>query len=76
MVLHIGMGKANDCRMILEAVCEMNMDIQALTGIAGFLEALLRMKFTYDPADTDEEQPNRAFARKSIVTQSPDQTHT
>ena len=39
MVLHIGMGKASACRMILEVVCEMNMDIQALKGIDGILKS-------------------------------------
>ena len=44
MVLHIGMGKASECRMILEVACELNMAIQALNGIDGILKALFRMK--------------------------------
>ena len=37
MALHIGMGKASACRMILEVVCEMSMCIQAPNGIVGML---------------------------------------
>ena len=39
MVLHMGVGKASACHMILEAVCEMNVGIQALQGIACILKA-------------------------------------
>ena len=40
MALHIGMGNASDCRVILEIVREMNVDMQALKGIVGILKAL------------------------------------
>jgi hypothetical protein len=69
MVWHIGMGKASACRMILEVVCEMNVVMQVLKGIVGILKALFRLKCTYDPADIEEEQLNRAFAGPFIVTQ-------
>ena len=42
MVLHIGTGNASACRIILEAVCEMNIDMQALKGMAGIIKALFR----------------------------------
>ena len=69
VVLHIGMGKASACRMMLEVVCKMNMDIQAVKGLDGILKALLRIKCTYDPADTEEQQLNRACAGTCIYTQ-------
>ena len=71
MILHIGMGKASAARMILEAVSEMNLDMETLRSIANILKALFRMKCTYDPADTEEEQIDRAFAGKCIVTERP-----
>ena len=70
-VLHIGVGKASACRMRLEAVCEMSMGSQALKGIAGILKALFRMKCTYDPTYTEEEELNCAFTGKCIVTTFP-----
>ncbi len=39
MVLLIGMGKASACRMILNVVCNMNVDIKALKGIDGILNS-------------------------------------
>ena len=71
MVLHIGMGKASACRMILEAVCELNLDMESIKVIGPILKALLRMKATYDPADTEEEQLERALAGKNAVTERP-----
>ena len=41
MVLHIGMSKASVCCMILEAVCELNLDMESIKEIAGILKALL-----------------------------------
>ena len=71
MVLSIGMGKASACRMILEAVCELNMDTESIKEIGSLLKALFRMRCTYDPADTEEEQIDRAFAAKCRLTERP-----
>ena len=71
MVLSIGMGKASSARMILEAVSVMNLDRDALTHIFPKLRALLRMRCTYDPAATEEEQLEKALAGKNRVTMRP-----
>ena len=71
MVLSIGMGKASACRMILEAVCELNMDTESIKEIGSLLKALFRMRCTYDPADTEEEQIDRAFAARCRLTERP-----
>ena len=47
----------------------MNLDTQALEGIVGILKALFLMMCTCDPADTEEEQLDRASAGACIVTQ-------
>ena len=71
MVLSIGMGKSSAARMILEAVSEMNLDIADIRSIAPKLKALLRMRCTYDPAQTEEEQLEKAFADKTRETERP-----
>ena len=71
MVLSVGMGKASACRMILEAVSVMNLEATDLRKIAPKLKALLRMRCTYDPAPTEEEQLERAIAEKCKVTERP-----
>ena len=40
MVSHIGMGKASDCRTILQVVREISVDIRALKGIGCVLKKL------------------------------------
>ena len=69
MVLHIGIGKASDCRMSLEGVCAMNLDTQAPAGIAGIPNVLVRMKCTYVAADTEKEQSTVHVAGTCVVTQ-------
>ena len=71
LVLSIGMGKASAARMILEAVCQMNLEGEALQEIAPQVKALLRMRCTYDPAPTEEEQINRSLSGKIVVTERP-----
>ena len=71
MVLSIGMGKASACRMILEAVSAMNLNPEDLRSIAPKLKALLRMRCTYDPAPTEEEQLEKAIADKNKATERP-----
>ena len=71
MVLSIGMGKSSAARMILEAVSMMNLDHEALKTIAPKIKALLRMRCTYEPAATEEEQLEKALAGKNRVTQRP-----
>ena len=65
MVLSIGMGKSSACRMILEAVAVMNLDPMDIRSIASKLKALLRMRCTYDPAPTEEEQLEKAIGDKN-----------
>jgi len=69
MVLSIGMGKSSAARMILEAVSQMNLDQEDLKTIAPKLKALLRMRCTYEPAPTEEEQMIQAFGEKNRVVQ-------
>lgn len=71
MVLSVGMGKASACRMILEAVAELNLEPAHLALIAPTVKALLRMRCTYDPAPTEEEQLTRAMSVKNQVTERP-----
>jgi hypothetical protein len=69
--LSIGMSKASACRMILEAVSALNLQGQDLVAVAGQIKALLRMRCTYDPAPTEEEQFQRAMGGKNMVTERP-----
>jgi len=71
MVMSVGMGKASACRMILEAVSEMNPSVHELLLLAPNLKALLRMRCTYDPAPTEEEQMKKAMSIKNQVTERP-----
>ena len=71
MVLVIGMGKSSAARMILEAVSELNLDHAALLAIAPKIKALLRMRCTYEPAATEEEQLEKALAGKNKVSMRP-----
>ena len=56
MVLVVGMGKASACRMILESICSLNFNQDELQALAPTAKALLRMRCTYDPAETEELQ--------------------
>jgi len=67
----IGMSKASAARMILEAVSALDLPREELQAIAPVLKALLRMRCTYDPAPTEEEQFKRAMATKNMVTERP-----
>ena len=71
MVLVIGMGKSSAARMILEAVSELNLDHTALLAIAPKIKALLRMRCTYEPAATEEEQFEKALSGKNKVSMRP-----
>ena len=71
MILSTGMGKASACRMILEAVAVMNLDPEDLRAIAPKLKALFRMRCTYEPAATEEEQLEKALSDKHRATERP-----
>ena len=71
MVLVVGMGKASACRMILESVCTLNLSLAELMLLGPTVKALLRMRCTYDPAETEELQLQRAMALKNQVTERP-----
>merc|ERR1712026_559306 len=57
--------------MILEAVSELNLDHADLLTIAPNIKALLRMRCTYEPAATEEEQLEKALAGKNRVSMRP-----
>ena len=57
--------------MILEAVTALSFSQEQLQAVAPILKALFRMRCTYDPAPTEEEQFKRAMATKSQVTERP-----
>ena len=71
MVLVVGMGKASACRMILESIATMNCTADELTVLAPTIKSLLRMRCTYDPAETEELQLQRAMALKNQATERP-----
>jgi hypothetical protein len=68
MVISVGMGKASACRMILEAVSEMNLSVHELLLLAANLKALLCMRCTYDPVPNEEEQMKKAMSITNQVT--------
>ena len=71
MVLSVGVGKASACRMILDAIAELNIAVTELSANAPFVKALLRMRCTYDPALTEEEQLQQSMSKKTQVTERP-----
>ena len=71
MVLVVGMGKASACRMILEGIASLNLAADELAVLAPTIKSLLRMRCTYDPAQTEELQFQRAMCVKNQATERP-----
>ena len=71
MVLSVGTAKASAARMILEAACEINLTVEEVNGNGPYIKSLLRMRCTYEPAATEEEQLQLAMARKNQITERP-----
>ena len=71
MVLSVGMGKSSAARMILEAACETNLTVEEIHAVGPYIKSLLRMRCTYEPAASEEEQLQIAMARKNQITERP-----
>ena len=71
MIHSIGMGKSSAARMILLAVSEMALSPADIKVLGPKLKALLRMRCTYDPAATEEEQLEKALEGKNKATERP-----
>ena len=57
--------------MILEAACEINLTVEEVNAIGPYIKTLLRLRCTYEPAATEEEQLQLAMARKNQITERP-----
>ena len=71
LVHSVGMGKSSACRIILEVVVRLQLTNEEVISIKDELQALLRMKAVYDPADSPEEQLQRSFGNKARVVERP-----
>ena len=71
MHLVIGMGKSSACRMVWEAVSNLELSESEVQDLTPQLKALLRMRCTYDPAEIEEAQLQRSFASKNAATERP-----
>ena len=71
IVHSIGMGKSSAARMILLAVHEMALSPTDINNLGPKLKALLRMRCTYEPAPTEEEQLEKALEGKNKATERP-----
>lgn len=68
---HIGMGKSSAARLILDAIFELRLSMSDLEPLFPQVKALLRMRATYDPYPTEEEQFKAAMMRKCALSERP-----